>query len=253
VKPAEVESIVACECDPNWDNPCAPGTDCLNRILLVECSPGICPAGPKCMNQSFVLRQYPGMEPFHTMGRGWGLRTLEDIKAGQFVIEYVGEVIDEAEYKRRLHRKKELKNENFYFLTIDNNRTIDAEPKGNLSRFMSKCAGAQYRMDSLIIARLLFTDHSCAPNCETQKWTVNGDTRIGLFALRDIESSEELTFNYNLASDGETRKPCLCGAPNCSGFIGLKAQKQLSTVQSPVQSKAIVQPKKEKSKRRRYL
>jgi len=205
------------------------------------------------MNQSFVLRQYPGMEPFHTMGRGWGLRTLEDIKAGQFVIEYVGEVIDEAEYKRRLHRKKELKNENFYFLTIDNNRTIDAEPKGNLSRFMSKYAAAQYRMDSLIIARLLFTDHSCAPNCETQKWTVNGDTRIGLFALRDIESSEELTFNYNLASDGETRKPCLCGAPNCSGFIGLKAQKQLSTVQSPVQSKAIVQPKKEKSKRRRYL
>ncbi|EZA60650.1 putative histone-lysine N-methyltransferase NSD2 [Ooceraea biroi] len=228
VKPAEVESIVACECDPNWDNPCAPGTDCLNRILLVECSPGICPAGPKCMNQSFVLRQYPEMKPFHTVGRGWGLRTLEDIKAGQFVIEYVGEVIDEAEYKCRLHRKKELKNENFYFLTIDNNRTIDAEPKGNLSRFMN---------------------HSCAPNCETQKWTVNGDTRIGLFALRDIESGEELTFNYNLASDGETRKPCLCGAPNCSGFIGLKAQKQ-SIVQSPVQSKAIVQPRKDKSRRR---
>lgn len=64
------------------------------------------------------------------------------------------------------------------------------------------------------------------PNCETQKWTVNGDTRIGLFALRDIEVGEELTFNYNLACDGETRKPCLCGAPNCSGFIGLKAQKQ---------------------------
>lgn len=76
---------------------------------------------------------------------------------------------------------------------------------------------------------LLFTDHSCAPNCETQKWTVNGDTRIGLFALCDIEAGEELTFNYNLASDGETRKVCLCGAPNCSGFIGLKAQKQLPT------------------------
>lgn len=138
IRPAEVESIVACECDPEWNNPCAPGSDCLNRILLVECNPGMCPAGAKCMNQSFVLRQYPAMEPFHTVGRGWGLRTLEDIKAGQFVIEYVGEVIDDAEYKRRLHRKKELKNENFYFLTIDNNRTIDAEPKGNLSRFMSK-------------------------------------------------------------------------------------------------------------------
>ncbi|XP_043589908.1 histone-lysine N-methyltransferase NSD2 isoform X4 [Bombus pyrosoma] len=211
VKPAEVESIVACDCDAEWENPCAPGTDCLNRILLVECSPGICPAGAKCKNQAFVQRQYPAMEPFHTIGRGWGLRSLEHIKAGQFVIEYVGEVIDEAEYKRRLHRKKELKNENFYFLTIDNNRMIDAEPKGNLSRFMN---------------------HSCSPNCETQKWTVNGDTRIGLFALCDIERGEELTFNYNLACDGETRKPCLCGAPNCSGFIGLKVQKPQVTTPS---------------------
>ncbi|XP_029154906.1 histone-lysine N-methyltransferase NSD2 [Nylanderia fulva] len=217
VKPTEVESIVACECDSDWDNPCAPGTDCLNRILLVECSPGICPAGTKCMNQSFVLRQYPVMEPFHTTGRGWGLKALEDIKAGQFVIEYVGEVIDEAEYKRRLNLKKELKNDDFYFLTIDNNRIIDAEPKGNLSRFMN---------------------HSCAPNCETQKWTVNGDTRIGLFALRDIESGEELTFNYNLASDGETRKVCLCGAPNCSGFIGLKAQTQKQQLQSKKMNKS---------------
>ncbi|XP_028044600.1 histone-lysine N-methyltransferase NSD2 isoform X2 [Monomorium pharaonis] len=231
VKPAEVESIVACECDPDWDNPCAPGTDCLNRILMVECSPGICPAEAKCMNQSFVLRQYPAMEPFHTEGRGWGLRTLEDIKAGRFVIEYVGEIIDDAEYKRRLHRKKELKNENFYFLTIDNNRTIDAEPKGNLSRFMN---------------------HSCDPNCETQKWTVNGDTRIGLFALRDIESGEELTFNYNLASDGETRKVCLCGAPNCSGFIGLKAQKQqLSITPSIVPLKKIDKSKRYRRWRKR--
>lgn len=78
------------------------------------------------------------MKPFHTDGRGWGLRALEKIMQGRFVIEYVGEIIDEAEYKRRLQRKKETKNENFYFLTIDNNRMIDAEPKGNLSRFMSQ-------------------------------------------------------------------------------------------------------------------
>lgn len=95
------------------------------------------------------------------------------------------------------------------------------------------------------IVASLYADHSCAPNCETQKWTVNGDTRIGLFALRDIEAGEELTFNYNLASDGETRKACLCGAPNCSGFIGLKAQKQqLAAVQSVVQSKSTLQSKK---------
>ena len=29
-------------------------------------------------------------------------------------------------------------------------------------------------------------NHSCDPNVETQKWDVNGDIRIGLFALTDI-------------------------------------------------------------------
>ena len=40
---------------------------------------------------------------------------------------------------------------------------IDAGPKGNNARFMN---------------------HSCDPNCITQKWSVNGDTRVGLFAIK---------------------------------------------------------------------
>jgi hypothetical protein len=68
-------------------------------------------------------------------------------------------------------------------------------------------------------------NHSCQPNCETQKWTVNGDTRVGLFALMDIPAGTELTFNYNLECAGLDKKPCMCGAPNCSGFIGVKVNK----------------------------
>lgn len=49
-------------------------------------------------------------------------------------------------------------------------RIIDAGPKGNYSRFMN---------------------HSCNPNCETQKWTVNGDVRVGLFALCDIPAGKK--------------------------------------------------------------
>jgi hypothetical protein len=54
---------------------------------------------------------------------------------------------------------------------------------------------------------------------------VNGDTRVGLFALTDIPAGTELTFNYNLECVGPDRKPCMCGAPNCSGFIGVKVNK----------------------------
>lgn len=49
-------------------------------------------------------------------------------------------------------------------------RIIDAGPKGNYARFMNHC---------------------CQPNCETQKWCVNGDTRVGLFAIVNIKAGKE--------------------------------------------------------------
>lgn len=58
------------------------------------------------------------------------------------------------------------------FLFFLKDRIIDAGPKGNYSRFMN---------------------HSCNPNCETQKWTVNGDVRVGLFALCDIPAGKKAT------------------------------------------------------------
>jgi len=57
-------------------------------------------------------------------------------------------------------------------------RIIDAGPKGNLSRFMN---------------------NSCEPNCETQKWTVNGDLRIGLFATKNIPAGK-----WNWSEDQES-------------------------------------------------
>lgn len=84
---------------------------------------------------------------------------------GEFVNEYVGELIDEEECRRRMNKMHEENKTSYYFLTIDKDRIIDAADKGNLSRFMN---------------------HSCQPNCETHKWTVNGDTRVGLFAVCDI-------------------------------------------------------------------
>lgn len=63
----------------------------------------------------------------------------------------------------------EVKESNLECVDLLKDRIIDAGPKGNYSRFMN---------------------HSCQPNCETQKWTVNGDTRVGLFAVRDIPVGE---------------------------------------------------------------
>ncbi|KAK2828704.1 hypothetical protein Q5P01_019738 [Channa striata] len=198
---ADLSEIPRCNCKATDESPCGIDSECINRMLLYECHPQVCPAGERCLNQAFTKRQYSQVEIFRTLSRGWGLRCVHDIKKGQFVSEYVGEVIDEEECRSRIRHAQENDICNFYMLTLDKDRIIDAGPKGNEARFMN---------------------HSCQPNCETQKWTVSGDTRVGLFALVDISAGTELTFNYNLECLGNGKTVCKCGAPNCSGFLGVR-------------------------------
>ncbi|XP_041078909.1 histone-lysine N-methyltransferase, H3 lysine-36 specific-like [Polyodon spathula] len=204
---ADMSEIPRCNCKATDENPCSLDSECINRMLMYECHPQMCPAGDRCQNQSFTKRLYPELEIFRTLARGWGLRCKSDLKKGEFVNEYVGEVIDEEECRARIKHAQELDIFNFYMLTLDKDRVIDAGPKGNHSRFMN---------------------HSCQPNCETQKWTVNGDTRVGLFALAEIPSGTELTFNYNLECLGNGKTVCKCGSPNCSGFLGVRPKNQPS-------------------------
>uniref|UniRef100_A0A671NQV1 Histone-lysine N-methyltransferase, H3 lysine-36 and H4 lysine-20 specific-like n=1 Tax=Sinocyclocheilus anshuiensis TaxID=1608454 RepID=A0A671NQV1_9TELE len=198
---ADLSEIPRCNCKVSDENPCGIDSECINRMLMYECHPQVCPVEERCQNQCFTKRQYTEVEIFRTLSRGWGLCSVSDIKKGAFVNEYVGEVIDEDECRARIKHAQENNICNFYMLTLDKDRIIDAGPKGNQSRFMN---------------------HSCQPNCETQKWTVNGDTRVGLFALEDIPTGVELTFNYNLECLGNGKTVCKCGAPNCSGFLGVR-------------------------------
>jgi hypothetical protein len=48
-----------------------------------------------------------------------------------------------------------------------------------------------------------FINHSCEPNCETQKWVVHGELAIGLFTLVDIPAGTELTFDYTFERYGD--------------------------------------------------
>ncbi|XP_034015655.1 histone-lysine N-methyltransferase NSD2 isoform X2 [Thalassophryne amazonica] len=196
---ADISEIPKCNCKPTDERPCGFESECLNRMLQYECHPQVCPSGQRCCNQDFTKRCYPETQIIKTNGKGWGLISLRDIKKGEFVNEYIGELIDEEECRARIKYAQENNITDFYMLTIDKDRIIDAGPKGNYSRFMN---------------------HSCQPNCETQKWTVNGDTRVGLFAVCDIPAGTELTFNYNLDCLGNEKTVCRCGAPNCSGFLG---------------------------------
>jgi SET domain-containing protein len=107
-------------------------------------------------------------------GRGWGLAAAEVIRAGTFVVEYMGEILNDAMCEQRLWADKARGETNFYMMEVTRNQVIDARIKGNTSRLINS---------------------SCRPNCETQRWVdgASGETRVGIFALRDIQPGEELT------------------------------------------------------------
>ncbi|XP_074143359.1 histone-lysine N-methyltransferase NSD3 isoform X5 [Sminthopsis crassicaudata] len=227
IQVADLSEIPRCNCKPADENPCGLESECLNRMLQYECHPQVCPAGDRCQNQYFTKRLYPETEVIKTESRGWGLRTKRNIKKGEFVNEYVGELIDEEECRLRIKHAHENNITNFYMLTVTKDRIIDAGPRGNYSRFMN---------------------HSCNPNCETQKWTVNGDVRVGLFALCDIPAGVELTFNYNLDCLGNGRTECHCGADNCSGFLGVRPKTAFASANEEKAKNAKLKQKKRKIK-----
>ena len=208
-KPVLKESLLFLPCLCNKDHPCDDDSSCVNRASHIECDRESCPVGSLCQNQRLLKCQEAKTTPFHTGTRGWGLKVDQDLSAGDFVVEYIGEVLDMQMCKERLDRYHENNMVNYYMLTLDAGLVIDASQKSNHARFIN---------------------HSCDPNCESQKWTVRGETRIGILARVDIKAGTELTFDYHLDSLGNEKKQCLCGSKNCSGFMGLKSTKVVTSV-----------------------
>ncbi|XP_075160355.1 histone-lysine N-methyltransferase ash1 isoform X2 [Haematobia irritans] len=190
-----------CNCKP--DMGC--GDNCLNRMVYTECSPTNCPTREKCQNQKIQRHEIaPGVERFMTENKGWGVRTKMPIPKGTYILEYVGEVVTEREFKDRMATIY-LNDTHHYCLHLDGGLVIDGHRMGSDCRFVN---------------------HSCEPNCEIQKWSVNGLSRMALFAKRPIREGEELTYDYNFSlfnpSEGQ---PCRCNTPHCRGVIGGKSQR----------------------------
>lgn len=169
VPPAEMKSnadveVDACRCAS--DDPCGFHSGCINRSTGLECDIS-CKMGNDCRNQSIRKKINAKLKVVRTLASGFGLFTLQDLPVGTFVVEYIGELLNEAEMQRRMKVMRTNGEKNFYFLNVTSDLYIDSFKSGNLSRF---------------------ANHSCDPNCNPEKMIVDGITRIGIYTNCDVKA-----------------------------------------------------------------
>ncbi|EER96081.1 hypothetical protein BDA96_02G081900 [Sorghum bicolor] len=199
--------------------------------VLYECGDS-CTCSYNCRNRVVQKGTQIRFEVFKTGERGWGLRSWDPIRAGTFICEYAGEIIDRnsvtgeddyifetspSEQNLRWNYAPELLGEPSL---SDSNETpkrlpivISAKRTGNIARFIN---------------------HSCSPNVFWQPVLYDhgdeGYPHIAFFAIKHIPPMTELTYDYGQnhhpniqmgthSSFGKS-KSCLCWSPKCRGSFG---------------------------------
>ncbi|RYP16305.1 hypothetical protein DL765_005211 [Monosporascus sp. GIB2] len=202
-----------------------------SRDPIYECHEG-CACGPDCPNRVVERGRRVPLQVFRTANRGWGVRSTVDIRKGQFVDKYVGEVITAAEAARRRARSHIAQRKDVYLFALDK----FSDP----ASLDERLRGPPLEVDGEFLSGpTRFVNHSCDPNLRIfARVGDHADKHIhdlALFAIRDIPKGEELTFDYvdgvdeedNDALDPEKQKDmarCLCGNTaswvNATGFKG---------------------------------
>lgn len=184
----------------------------LKRKFIKECWTK-CGCSRYCGNRVVQQGIKYNLQVFWTReGKGWGLRTLEEIPKGAFVCEYVGEILTNAELHKRSLRRSNDKHSYSVLLDADwgsrglkENELLclDATFYGNVARFINhRCSDA-----NLIEVPV---------EVETPKHYYY---HIALFTTRKIDAFEELTWDYGIDFDDNEQHIkafcCLCGSKFC--------------------------------------
>ncbi|KAG5890552.1 hypothetical protein JTB14_028303 [Gonioctena quinquepunctata] len=169
-------------------------------IAIYECNKK-CKCDQDCRNRVVQNGRKVPLCIFRTVnGCGWGVKAMRKIHCGEFVCEYVGEVITHEEAEIRGHTYDEEGRTYLFDLDYnskDNPYTVDAAKFGNVSHFIN---------------------HSCDPNLGVYAVWINCSDpnlpKLALFALREIERYEEVTFDYMMNID-----PVVPTTPEKSRFL----------------------------------
>ncbi|KAI9710906.1 MAG: hypothetical protein M1820_002341 [Bogoriella megaspora] len=204
-----------------------------SRHPIYECNDK-CRCGPGCKNRLVQWGRNIPLQIFKTVDRGWGLRCPKDLRKGQFIDTYRGEIITDDEAKQREEQTGPGKDS--YLYSLDKFQDDHGLEEKDMFVVDGQFMGGPSR----------FINHSCQPNLRQYTVSYNKyDVRvydIAFFACEDIPAYTELTFDYmdkdddegdmdeipigsqgraNPEDEKDGAKPveCRCGAARCRRWL----------------------------------
>lgn len=183
---AEYVCTKACiwgNCGSNFFQGCTCQKDCRNSVWCPcrdanrECDPDVCRccratarhSDGGCANMDVTMgRRIRSLLVGKSTipGAGLGLFTKNALKKGQYIDEYIGELI----------RYTDPEDNTAYNFTYTEDYTMNAAKQGNKTRYLN---------------------HSKTPNLECKQLFVNGETRLTFYAQKDIQAQSELFYCYS--------------------------------------------------------
>ncbi|CAL2038731.1 unnamed protein product [Caenorhabditis brenneri] len=182
----ELFCSVFCQCDDDCARrfpgcQCAPGqcrtTSCPCVAIGWECNENSCRKCDdppiRCQNSCATRMEDKEVRVGKSNIEGNGLFLDENVKKGDFLGVYVGELISEAETERR--GRMAFFGNNYLYDLPNTTESVDSSRAGNLWRF---------------------ANHANVPNCSGTCSLVQGLPTIKFHALKAMKAGEELTLSY---------------------------------------------------------
>lgn len=115
---------------------------------------------------------------------GLGLYAGENIKKGEKIIEYIGNILNAEEAEKKTTAQ--------YLFEVSRNKTIDGTPRWNIARY---------------------ANHSCGNQGNAESEITKG--RVFIQAIKNIKEGEEITYDYGEEFFDEHIKPYGCRCKKC--------------------------------------
>ncbi|VDQ14498.1 unnamed protein product [Trichobilharzia regenti] len=177
---------------------------------VFECN-SECKCSQSCANR--VVQNYLQDANYPIMGKG--LKAVQDIKCGELVCVYLGEVIPYKEACLREARQLSSYGRNYILILREYSE----------NRLVSEtCIDGNQELWGSVKSKARFINHSCTPNLTVIPVRVDSFIPyLALFANKTVLSGTQLSYDYAQSVPGDkmrlSRTPCLCNSDSCRIYM----------------------------------